>query len=138
MHSRVQSLRAERPAPADDRSVAQVLADVIRNLQDILSAEIRLAQARARMELRGYRPAAVLILIGVLGGLVSVFFLLLAVAAALALVIPWWAATLIVAVGTAVLSTIMVRAGTLRVRSRAARTAKHLEEEMREGIGIKE
>lgn len=131
-------MRAERPAPADDRSVAQVLADVIRNLQDILSAEIRLAQARARMELRGYRPAAVLILIGVLGGLVSVFFLLLAVAAALALVIPWWAATLIVAVGTAVLSTIMVRAGTLRVRSRAARTAKHLEEEMREGIGIKE
>jgi hypothetical protein len=138
MHSRVHSLHGERRAVADDRSVSQVLADVIRNLQDILSAEIRLAQARARAELRGYRPAAVRIMVGVLGGLVSVLFLLLAVAAALALVMPAWAAALIVAVGTALVSAILLRTGAAGVRSRAAKTADHVEA-VKEGIeGVKE
>ena len=137
MHSRVQSLREERRAPADDRSVAQVLADVIRNLQDILSAEIRLAQAQARAELRTYRPAAVLILLGVLGGLLSVLFLLLAAAAALALLMPPWAAALIVAAATAVVSVLLLRSGTAGVRSRAARTAEHIEG-MMEKSGLKE
>ena len=137
MHSRVQSLREERRAPADDRSVAQVLADVIRNLQDILSSEIRLAQAQARAELRGYRPAAVLIMVGVLGGLLSVLMLLLAAAAALALVVPPWAAALIVAVGTALASVILLRSGIAAVRSRAAKTAEHVEG-MKETIGLKE
>jgi Putative Actinobacterial Holin-X, holin superfamily III len=137
MHSRVQSLREERRAPADDRSVAQVLADVIKNLQDILGAEIRLAQAQARAELRTYRPAAVLIMVGVLGGLLSVLFLLLAAAAALALVMPAWAAALIVAVATAVASVILLRSGTGAVRSRAARTAEHIAG-MKENIGLKE
>jgi len=137
MHSRVQSLREERRAPADDRSVAQVLADVIKNLQDILSAEIRLAQAQARAELRTYRPAAVLIMVGVLGGLLSVLFLLLAAGAALALVMPAWAAALIVAVATAVASVSLLRSGTAAVRSRAARTAEHIAG-MKENIGLKE
>jgi membrane protein len=134
----VQSLREERRAPAaDDRSVAQVLADVVRNLQDILSDEIRLAQAQARAELRSYRPVAVLILVGVLGGLLSVLFLLLAAAVALALVMPAWAAALIVAAATALVSVILLRTGTAGVRSRAARTAEHIEA-MKENIGLKE
>ena len=137
MHSRVQSLREERRAPADDRSVTQVLADVVRNLQDILSAEIRLAQAQARAELRTYRPAAVLIMVGVLGGLLSILFLQLAAAAALALVMPPWAAALIVAVATAVVSAILLRSGTAAIRSRAAMTAEHVEA-MTENIGLKE
>jgi hypothetical protein len=131
-------LHEERRAVADDRSVSQVLADVISNLQDILSAEIRLAQARARAELRGYRPAAVLIMVGILGGLVSVLFLLLAVAAALALVMPAWAAALIVAVGTALVSAVLLRTGAARVRSGAAKAAEQLEA-IKEGIaGIRE
>jgi len=137
MHSRVQSLREERRAPADYRSVTQVLADVVRNLQDILSAEIRLAQAQARAELRTYRPAAVLIMVGVLGGLLSILFLQLAAAAALALVMPPWAAALIVAVATAVVSAILLRSGTAAIRSRAAMTAEHVEA-MTENIGLKE
>lgn len=123
-------MHEERRAAADERSVSQVLADVISNLQDILNAEIRLAQARARAELRGYRPAAVLIMVGILGGLVSVLFLLLSVAAALALVMPGWAAALIVAVGTAVVSALLLRTGTARVRNRAAKTAEHIKEDL--------
>jgi hypothetical protein len=137
MHSQVHSLHQERRAPADDRSVAQVLADVIRNLQDILSSEIRLAQAQARAELRTYRPAAVLLMVGVLGGLLSALFLLLAAAAALALVMPSWAAAVIVAVATALASVVLVRTGTAAVRSRAASTAERIEG-MKENIGLRE
>jgi Putative Actinobacterial Holin-X, holin superfamily III len=121
MHSRVQFLRTERQVPADDRSVAQLLADLLRNLQDILSAEIRLAQARAREELRTYRPPVVLIVVGALGGILGGLFLLLAAVAALSLVIPIWAAALIVGLGMAVVCAILLRVGVSRLRGRAAK-----------------
>ncbi len=125
MHSRVQTLRGEpRPAAEDPRSVAQLLADLLRNLQDILGAEIRLAQARAREELRAYRPTASLIVVGVLGGIMSVLFLLLAAAAALSLVVPVWAAALIVAFGMAAVCAIFLAIGVSRLRRAAARIAK--------------
>ncbi len=127
MHSRVQSLREDRRAPAEDRSVAQLLADLLRNLQDILGAEIRLAQARAREELRAYRPTAALIVMGVVGGILSLLFLLLAAAAALSLVVPVWAAALIVAFGMAVVCAILLAAGVGRLRRAASETAERLE-----------
>ncbi len=127
MHARVQPLRGERQVAADDRSVAQLLGDLLRNLQDILSAEIDLAQARVREELSGYRPAVALILVGAVGAALGCFFLLLAAAAALSLVMPVWAAALIVGVGIAVICTILLRAGVSRVRSRAASLARRME-----------
>jgi putative superfamily III holin-X len=127
MHARVQPLRGERQVAADDRSVAQLLADLLRNLQDILSAEISLAQARVREELNGYRPAVTLILVGAVGGVVGCFFLLLAAAAALSLVMPVWAAALIVGVGMVAICTLLLRVGVSRVRSRADRLAKRIE-----------
>lgn len=123
MHSRVQLLRTQRQVPADDRSVAQLLADLLSNLQDILHAEIRLAQARARAELRAYRPPVLLIVVGALGGMLGGFFLLLAAVAALSLVIPIWAAALIVGVGMAVLCAILLRVGVSRLRGRADKLA---------------
>ncbi len=127
MHSRVQPLRAD-PRPADRRSVAQVLADVVGNLQDMLGAQIRLAQAEARGEMRTFRAAGTLILIGVLVGVLSAFFLLLAIVAALSLVISVWAAALIVAFGTAGLCAILLRVGVNHVRSQAARISASEEE----------
>lgn len=127
MHARVQPLRGERQVAADDRSVAQLLADLLRNLQDILSAEISLAQARVREELSGYRPAVALLLVGAVGAVLGCFFLLLAAAAALSLVMPVWAATLIVGVGMAAICGILLRVGASQVRSRAASLAKRIE-----------
>jgi hypothetical protein len=119
MHSRVHFLRTERQVPGGDRSVAQLLADLLSNLQDILHAEIRLAQARAREELRSYRPSMLLIVMGALGGMLGCFFVLLAAVAALSLVIPIWAAALIVGLGMAAISAILLRAGVGRFRVRA-------------------
>ncbi len=117
---------ARRPPAEDHRSVAQLLADLLRNLQDILGAEIRLAQARAREELRAYRPTATLIVVGVLGGIMSVLFVLLAAAAALSLVVPVWAAALIVAAGMAVVCAIFLAIGVGRLRKAANRIAERI------------
>ncbi|MBV9316340.1 MAG: phage holin family protein [Gammaproteobacteria bacterium] len=127
MHSRVQSLRAEPQARADDRSVAQLLADLLRNLQDILGAEISLAQARVREELRAYRPTVILMVVGALGGILGCFFLLLAAVAALSRVVPVWAAALIVGAAMAIICVILLRVGVSRLRSGAARLAQRIE-----------
>ena len=121
MHSRVQMLRTERQVSGDQRSVAQLVADLLSNLQDILHAEIRLAQARARAELRSYRPSVLLIIMGALGGLLACFFLLLAAVAALSLVISIWAGALIVGLAMAVTCAILLRVGVSRLRGRADR-----------------
>ena len=128
MHSRVQPLREARRAETDSRSIAQVLADVVCNLQDILHSQIRLAQAEAREELRTYRSVGALILIGVLGGLLSALFLLLAVVAALSLVVSVWLAALVVALGMAAVCAIVLRAGAKLMRSRAATIAASVKE----------
>jgi hypothetical protein len=128
MHSRVQPLREAKRAETDSRSIAQVLADVVCNLQDILHSQIRLAQAEAREELRAFRPAGALILIGVLGGLLSALFLLLAVVAALSLVVSVWLAALIAALGMAAVCAIVLRAGANLMRSRAATIAASVKE----------
>jgi Flp pilus assembly protein TadB len=128
MHARVQPLREQRRAEADSRSLAQVLADVVSNLQDILHAEIRLAQAEVRQELRTFRSAGALMLIGVLVGLLSAFSLLFAAVAALSLVVSVWIAALIVALVMAVVCAIVLRAGANQMRSRAAKAAASIKE----------
>ena len=121
-------MHPERPA---ERSVAQVLADVAGNLQDILSAQIRLAQVEARAELRTFRAAGVLLLSAVLGGLLSAFFLLQAVVAALSLVMSVWLAALIVAVAMALTCVILLQLGVNLMRRRAAAIAADVKERAR-------
>jgi predicted ferric reductase len=128
MHSRVQPLREPRRAETDSRSIAQLLADVVCNLQDILHAQIRLAQAEAREELKTFRSAAALMLIGVLGGLLSALFLLLAAAAALSLVVSTWLAALIVALGMAAVCAVVLRLGVNLMRSRRAKIVASVKE----------
>ncbi|MBV8402772.1 MAG: phage holin family protein [Gammaproteobacteria bacterium] len=118
----VQPLREPR-RPTEQRSMAQVLADVASNLQDILSSEIRLAQAEARAQLRTFRSAGALLLIGALAGLLSAFFLLQAVVAALSLIVSVWLAALIVALVMAVVCALVLHAGARHIRSEAAKIA---------------
>ena len=110
------------------RSVAEVLADVVCNLQDLLRSEIRLRQAQVREELRAFRPAGTLITLGILGGLLSAFFLLFAIVAALSLVISVWLAALLVAVVMAVVCGVLLRRGANLMRSRGGKAAAALEE----------
>jgi len=114
--------------PSGRRSVAELLADVLCNLHDILRSELRLRQAQVREELRAFRPAGALITMGVLGGLLSAFFLLYAIVAALSLIISVWLAALLVAILMGVVCAVLLRTGSNLMRSRAEKVAAAAEE----------
>ena len=118
MHARVQQLEDVKRG-SRQRSVVEVLADTLSHLQEILRSEIRLVYVQARAELKTFGSAGALIVAGVLGGFLSVFFLLFAVVAALSLVIKLWVAALLVAIGMAVVCAVLLRSGAHLIRSRA-------------------
>jgi Flp pilus assembly protein TadB len=122
MLDKVQQLGEVRRT-SGQRSVAEVLSDVLFNLQEILRAEIRLAHFQARAELRTFRSAGALMMVGVLGGLLSAFFLLLTIVAALSLIISVWVAALLVAIVMAVVCAVLLRSGAKRMRSQAEKAA---------------
>ena len=86
---------------AADRSVSDVLQDILRNVQDILRSEVRLAKAEIRQEATHAATAALWMTIGVVGLLSAWMFLLWTAVYALAAVLPIWAATLVIAVAMA-------------------------------------
>jgi uncharacterized membrane protein YqjE len=119
-------------APAE-RSIADVLQDIIRDVQEIVRAEVRLAKTELREEAAKAKTAA-----GLLGGaavtaLFAVFFLLFSVVYALTLVMPRWAAALIVGVGLAVIATVMVIAGLKRFKRIQATPARAMDS-MKENV----
>jgi uncharacterized protein (DUF2062 family) len=82
----------------NDRSISEVLQDAFRNLQAIVRSEVQLAKAELREEIVKAKSAALGLAVGAASGLFCLLFLLLAIMYALALVVPTWAAALIVAV----------------------------------------
>ncbi len=81
---------------AGDRSFSDIFQDVVRNVQDIVRSEVRLAKTEIREEVVKTKSSTVLLGTGGVTALFAVFFLLLTIVYALALVMPSWAATLIV------------------------------------------
>ena len=101
---------------AADRSVADVLQDILRNVQDILRSEIRLAKAEIRQEATQAAAAALWMTIGVVGLLSAWMFLLWTAVYLLAMVLPMWAATLVTAVAMAGAGGVVIRTGLRRFR----------------------
>jgi len=98
-----------------DRSIADVLQDVVRNLQEIVRAEVRLAKTELREEAVKAKPAGTLLGTGALFGLFAAFFFLLSAVYALTRVMPDWAAALTVAALTAVVAASTLAAGKKRL-----------------------
>ena len=118
---------------AADRSVADVLQDILRNVQDILRSEIRLAKAEIRQEATQAAAAAVWMTIGVVGLLSAWMFLLWTAVYALATVLPIWAATLVTAVAMAGVGGVVVTAGLrrfARIKPMPERTIESLQENL--------
>lgn len=99
-----------------DRPVSAVLTDIVQHLQAIVNAEFRLARTEVRQELAAARTASLLLGAAALGGLLAVFFILLAAVYALAIVMPAWAAALCVAFVVSVVVTLTMTAGLKRFR----------------------
>lgn len=97
--------------PNGDRSIASLLGDIVTNLQQMVRAEVRLAKVELRQEAAKARQGAVLLVAGGLAAVLGLGVLLLAAVYALALVVPAWAAALIVGLVTAAVGGAVVSAG---------------------------
>ena len=96
---------------AAERSFADVLQGIIHNVQDIVRSEVRLAKTEVREEVVKAKAALLLLGAGAVTGLFAILFLLLMIVSALALVLPNWAAALIVGVALAVAAGILLSGG---------------------------
>jgi len=94
-----------------DRSIADVLGDIVDNLQEIIRAEVRLAKAELREEAARAKRGVVFLAAAALLGTMALGFFLLAAVYGLATVMPPWSAALIVAAAVAVIAAIMVSIG---------------------------
>jgi len=81
---------------SSQRSMGDVLKDIIANVQEMVRSEVRLAKAELREEAGRSADSAKLMVIGGGMALLAAGFVLTAVAQLLALVMPNWLATLIV------------------------------------------
>jgi uncharacterized protein YhhL (DUF1145 family) len=101
---------------AEERSVSDVLQDILRNLQDMVRFEIRLAKTEIREEVREAVTSGIWIAAGTVGAVSAWIFLLWTLAYALATRMPMWAATLVIAVVMIAVATILLMGGVQRAR----------------------
>jgi uncharacterized membrane protein YqjE len=101
---------------AEDRSLSDVLQDVIRNVQEIVRSEVRLAKTEMREEAAKAKSATLLLGAGAVTAIFAILFLLLMIVHALALVMPSWAAALIVGAVLAVVAGVTLPAGVRRFK----------------------
>jgi uncharacterized membrane protein YqjE len=81
-----------------ERPLSEVLRDIIGNVQEMVRGEVKLAKAEIREEAQKTFAASKLLAIGAVIGLYGGLFIMLAVVYGLSLVLPAWAAALIVGV----------------------------------------
>ena len=118
---------------ATDRSVADVLQDILRNVQDILRSEVRLAKAEIRQEATQAATATLWMSIGVVGLLSAWMFFLWTAVYLLATVLPMWAATLAIAVAMVGAGGVVITAGLrrfARIKPMPERTIASLQENL--------
>jgi uncharacterized membrane protein YqjE len=101
---------------AEERSVSDVLQDILRNLQDMVRSEIRLAKVEIREERRRAVSSGLWIGAGAVAAVSAWIFVLWALAYALATRMPMWAATLVVALAMAVAAAVLIKGGMGRIK----------------------
>ena len=101
---------------AEDRSVSDVLQDILRNAQEMVRSEMRLAKVEIHEEVRRAVSSSAWIAAGAVGAVSAWIFLLWTLAYALATWMPMWAATLVVSVGMAASATVLILGGIRRAK----------------------
>lgn len=98
------------------RTVPEVLADIVGNIQEIIRSEFRLAKAEIKQEAaKAYGPL-ISCLIAAIIGLYAGAYLIFAAIMGLATLLPTWAAALIVSVVLAIIAAVMFSAATKKLK----------------------
>lgn len=101
-------------AEQHSRSITDVLQDIVVNIQTIVRAEVRLAKAETTEEIRKATKSAAFLIGGMLAALFTVWLVLLTSLFALAIVIPFWAAALVLLIIMAVITAALLLTGKKR------------------------
>jgi uncharacterized membrane protein YqjE len=101
---------------AGERSVAELLQDVVRHLQEIVRSEVRLAKTEITEDAKRGLSAGAWIGAGAFFAATAWVFLLWTAAYGLATVMPLWGAALIITLVMAVLAGGFVMSGVRRVK----------------------
>lgn len=97
--------------PDGSHSLGELLGNVAIDIQELVRGEVRLARSELDQKLDRVIMAAIWLLGGALVGFAGLVVILQGVAAALALVLPTWAASLIVGVLIVVVGALFARSG---------------------------
>jgi uncharacterized membrane protein YqjE len=104
------------PQGGRERPVTEVLRDIVTNVQEMVRSEVRLARVEMSQEVSKTARAGALLAAGAVLGAVGGVFLLVFVAQLLGLVMPAWAATLIVGLVVAIVGFALITTGKNRLR----------------------
>jgi len=94
-----------------DRSLTDVLQNIVRNVQEIIRSEVRLAKTELREEAAKAKVAALWLAAGAATAMFAILFLLITIVDALTLVMPNWAAALTVGGVLALVASVLLSAG---------------------------
>lgn len=111
----------------NNRSLADVLQDIVVNVQTIIRSEVRLAKTEITEEAAKAGRAAGIIAGGTAAALFTVWLLLLTILFALATAIPIWSASLLLFVVMATIATILLSAGKKRWKAIHPKPEKTIE-----------
>jgi uncharacterized membrane protein YqjE len=114
--------------------LGDILGSLATDLQDLVRGEIKLARAELDQKLDRILMAAIWLLGGALVGFAGLVVILQGAAAALALVLPTWAASLIVGVVIVIVGAIFARSGLAMLSLKTLtpeRTAANLQQDVR-------
>lgn len=114
-------------AGENGRSIADVLQDIVANVQTIIRAEIRLAKTEVKEEITKARAAAGMMAGGAVAALFTVWLLLLTAFFALSTVMPFWAAALVLLIVMAIVTAILLMAGRKRLKTVNRKPEKTIE-----------
>ena len=118
---------------AEGRSISDVFQNIVRNVQEIVRSEIRLAKTEIQEEILKAKFATLLLGAGALTLIFGIFFLLLALVHTLTLVIPSWGAALIVGTVLVLVACLML-ATSLKRWKHINPTPEHTVETIKENI----
>ena len=126
-------MSAGRPAAA--YNLAPLLGSIAQDIQDLVRGELQLARAEIDQKLHRIIIAAVFLLGGALVAFAGLVVVLQGVAAALALVLPVWAASLIVGVVIVAVGALFARSG-LGMLSLKALTPTRAADSLQKDVGV--
>ena len=119
--------------PIDPRPLGALFGDIVRDIQQVLRGEVRLAKAEALQELAKLRTGAVLFALALVLAVLGLAYVLLAPVLLIATNLPLWAAALIVGVTVLVIASVCAATGVAAVRKirGTPRTVRSIKETVR-------